>query len=288
MKFSIVIPVLDEAAHLEDCLQAISRLRYPADEFEVIVVDNGSSDGSIDIATGRSGVRLLHESKNDAYLARNRGIEAAQGCFVAFTDGDCLVDPNWLARLEGSFEGRGADVVIGRLAYPEGASGFLTYYSQYYDAKTKWLFRETREACYYGHGGNMAVRKELFDRVGLFKTTPIVGDTEILHRLLESDVPVSIQYDPDAIVTHEEVRTFKEMLPKLRNYGHFSEAVSEVSGFRPLSLGERIRSMKYCVQENGYGPLRCIGLVAVLVIGLLNFECGRLRVKDAGAKSSLT
>src|SRR3546814_4316499 len=64
--------------------------------YEVILVDNGSLDESLAIAQSCKGVRLFVEKRPGSYAARNLGISAARGEYVAFMDSDCVVDPGWL------------------------------------------------------------------------------------------------------------------------------------------------------------------------------------------------
>lgn len=95
---SVIVPVWNGAERIGLCLAALSRQTYPHDRTEVIVVDNGSTDGTLDVVAGFAFARVLHEPKLGSYNARNTGIGQAVGEFIAFTDGDCIPDPEWLAR----------------------------------------------------------------------------------------------------------------------------------------------------------------------------------------------
>jgi glycosyltransferase involved in cell wall biosynthesis len=282
--FSILIPVLDEVDHIEECLDALHRQRTSRERFEILVIDTGSTDGTLEKLSRWTDVTVLHEPRPDPYLARNRGIDAARGRILAFTDGDCRADQGWLAALERAFDG-GADIAIGRLAYPEGSSFWLDRYADYYDSKTRWLFEQPDHAGIYGHGGNMAARAEVFERIGRFPALPVAGDTELLHRARAQLDEVSIRYVDDAVVTHLEVESYRALLPKLNRYGAYSSAVHEVSRYRVLSLGERLAVMRRCARDHRYGPLRALGLGATLAIGLLSFEWGRRRATPSRRKA---
>jgi glycosyltransferase involved in cell wall biosynthesis len=286
MDFSIVIPVQNEAAHLLECLQALSRLDYPRDQYEIIVVDNGSTDGSAKIVEGWPNVQLLHEPKGDAYAARNLGITTAQGKIIAFTDGDCTVSENWLTCIKQAFDDEGADVMIGRLAYGPGSSSWLRLYEDYYNSKTRWIFRQPLSECFYGHGGNMAILAEIFQKLGPFREAPIVGDTEILHRLLAHENDWVIRYSDDAVVIHREVEHLFDLLPKLGRYGQYSLAVSEVSNFRTLTLCERFKIFRVCVQDHHYGWGQRVRLLLVLATGLFSFELGRNTARRSSSSDS--
>ncbi|MCG8470097.1 MAG: glycosyltransferase [Gemmatimonadetes bacterium] len=281
MDFSVVIPVLNEAEHLQECLKALSLQDIGRERFEIVVVDNGSDDGTLEILEDRTDVTVLREPKRDPYIARNAGIKAARGRVIAFTDADCRVGRDWLSRIGDAFDRSGADILVGRLAYPESASFLLRRYADYYDAKTEWLFDRALRECFYGHGGNMAVRAELFDEFGLFPPLPRAGDTEILHRAVQQRSDVAIVYAREAVAVHLEVRTLAELLPKLGSYGRYSGALSSTSSYRTLTLRERLRATAHCIAMNRYGPIRTLGLLAVLAVGAARFEGGRLVARGA-------
>ena len=97
---SVIVPVFNGADTIGECLASLLALDYPPSGFEIVVVDNGSTDGTAAVVAGLGGrVRLLHEPVRGASAARNRGVRAARGRLVAFTDADCAVEPHWLARL---------------------------------------------------------------------------------------------------------------------------------------------------------------------------------------------
>ena len=102
MRFSVVVPTHNRRALLGRVVEAILRQTLPGDRYELILVDDGSTDGTDALAAdlaGRSGARLFHQENRGAAAARNLGIREACGDAVAFTDDDCLVPPDWLERL---------------------------------------------------------------------------------------------------------------------------------------------------------------------------------------------
>ena len=94
---SIVVPVYNGARFLAECLDSLLAQDYPA--VEVIVVDDGSRDGTRAIAERYPHFRLITHENRGLSAARNDGIQAARGDVVAFTDADCAVDPDWLTYL---------------------------------------------------------------------------------------------------------------------------------------------------------------------------------------------
>lgn len=97
---SVVVPVRNGEKVLGRCLDSIRALDYPSERLEVIVADNGSTDRTVEIARAY-GVEVVVEPKPGAAAARNAGIAAASGEWIAMTDADCIVHPLWLRQLVG-------------------------------------------------------------------------------------------------------------------------------------------------------------------------------------------
>jgi glycosyltransferase involved in cell wall biosynthesis len=99
-RVSVVVASYNGAATLRVCLQSLEHLHYP--DYEVILVDDGSTDSTVEIAKQFPSVRSLrHEHNQGLSSARNTGIYAATGEIIAFTDSDCRADEDWLHYLVG-------------------------------------------------------------------------------------------------------------------------------------------------------------------------------------------
>src|SRR5688572_5665963 len=93
---SVIIAVWNSPCQIRQCLAALERQTLPRDQFEILVVDNGSTDDTAAVAHAVPGVTVIEEARPGSYAARNRGLVAARGEYVAFTDADCLPAPDWL------------------------------------------------------------------------------------------------------------------------------------------------------------------------------------------------
>jgi glycosyltransferase involved in cell wall biosynthesis len=100
---SIIIPTLNEERHLPGCLQSIGELDFPEERVEVIVVDNGSRDGTREIAIGY-GAKFFEDSTLKVSGLRNLGARHARHDILAFVDADCLVTRDWLKNAEHYFK----------------------------------------------------------------------------------------------------------------------------------------------------------------------------------------
>ncbi len=109
---SIVIPVYNGSHIIGSLLDSIQQLDYPKERYEVLVVDNNSTD-DLERALAPYPVKLLHERETQSsYAARNQGIRQARGEVLAFTDADCRVHPQWLQGLQAAFQ----DPLVGGVA----------------------------------------------------------------------------------------------------------------------------------------------------------------------------
>lgn len=225
-RISVVIPVLDGAAVLPGCLDALAG-QVDAPPFEVLVVDNGSRDATARIATEhRVAARVLTEPVRGPYAARNTGIAAARGDIVAFTDADCVPDPRWLAEGAAAIDG-GADLAGGAIV--QRLSSRPTVWERYdaamYLAQDQYVAEQGFAAT-----ANLFVRAAVFERVGGFRPELVAsGDQELCHRASASGF--HLVYAPAARIDHHPRRSLGETWTLHRKLG---------SGFAELARhGER-------------------------------------------------
>jgi len=96
MDFTIIIPTYNSEIYIKDCLLSIANIDYPRDRYEVIVVDGGSSDGTLDIINSFDDIKLVHSSNISISNSRNLAAAAATGDNFVFIDSDCLVHKDLL------------------------------------------------------------------------------------------------------------------------------------------------------------------------------------------------
>ena len=94
----VVVPVWNGENQIGRCLDALIRQTLSPDLFEVVVVDNGSTDGTCDVVRTYEAARLMVDPRPGSYSARNRGLEGAMTPYLAFTDADCIPEPDWLEK----------------------------------------------------------------------------------------------------------------------------------------------------------------------------------------------
>ncbi|MGB9082355.1 MAG: mycofactocin biosynthesis glycosyltransferase MftF [Desulfuromonadaceae bacterium] len=218
---SIVIPVMNRADELRRCLTSLSRLNYPQEKLQIIVVDDGSSDDSPLVA--KQFQALLVPSGGTGRgpaAARNVGAAMATGEFLAFIDSDCSASTNWLCELLPSFNNPAMAAVGGQV------DGMCTESAvDRYEAVMSSLSLGSRERT--GSGGsdtfylpscNLIVRRSAFRSAGGFKDSMHVGeDVDLTWRLRDNGW--SISYLPTGNVLHEHRSSIRSFMSRRFDYG---------------------------------------------------------------------
>ncbi len=158
LSLSIVIPVYNEEDYLKACLESIAAQTQAPEE--VIVVDNGSTDKTLDIVRQFPFVTLLHEKKKSVLYARNTGFNAARSDIIGRIDADTRLSPDWVKRAKRIFEDKNSYAV----------SGPFGIYDMPFPRLTRWLDDLLLRIAvlgkfYFLTGCNMALRRSSWDKI---------------------------------------------------------------------------------------------------------------------------
>jgi len=271
---SVVVPFRDVEAHIDTCVRALLAQDYPRDRFELLFIDNGSTDESAAIVRGHAGVRLLAESKVGAYAARNRGVAEARGSILAFTDSDCAPRDDWLRRIDEAFRGPSVGLILGCVR-PARESHGLSALADYDEAKVAYVTGRDTKEIYYGYTNDMAVRRTLFDRVGPFLELPRGADSVFVHRVIDAVGCGAVRYEPRMRVTHLEVAAVRDWWRKMRIYGRSSRRYEPLACSRSLMANERLQVFRATARQGRLSTVGSLMLLLILVIGVLYYERGR-------------
>ena len=287
IEVSIVVPMWNAAATLDRCLDGILGQDAPPGSFEVIVVDNNSTDGSASLVRERQGIQLLSEPRQGAYAARNRGIAAAAGALIAFTDPDCVPRPDWIRRLKAAMADPEAMVVTGR-DRPAGDSRSIRLLGEYDHVKEALVMAGADPSVYYAHTNNLITRREVFDRAGLFDERARGGDVVFVQRVLALHGPGAVRYEPTAHVDHLEVSSARVWYRKAFLYGQSARRYTQVVRARPLGNTERLRIYRETVRRSRLTVAESGLLFLLLAVGVGWYYAGWLRggAGDAMASAS--
>jgi glycosyltransferase involved in cell wall biosynthesis len=273
VRFTIVVPVHNTSAHLEGCIAALRAQDYPHERFEILMVDNNSTDGSSGILRRATGIRVLSETTPGSYAARNRALREARGELIAFTDSDCFPDTGWLRAIEGAFENPRTQVALGRRR-PGRDRGLIRLLADYENKKDEHVFSSDSSDAYYGFTNNMGVRRATMDKYGPFVERSRGSDTIFVRRVVEGERCESVAYEPAMRIAHAEVEGVAAYYKKMYTYGRSRQQYGHIVKTRPLSTGERLLVFRSTVRDGGYSWLSVAALACVLGGGMAAWSLG--------------
>jgi glycosyltransferase involved in cell wall biosynthesis len=207
-EISVVIPVYNAEKTLAATLDSLMKQSLDRNDYEILVIDNGSTDSSAEIIKSYP-VTYQAEPKRGAAAARNKGIRNSKSPWIAFTDSDCIAYPDWLTRLIKAADSSSADVIGGRIAPYRNS----TMVEKYLAARQNKILFPQEQAINgeqfpfrYVITANAMVRKSALEEVGMFdeRFEYAVGeDVELGERLERAGC--TFHYEESAVVLHWNV-----------------------------------------------------------------------------------
>ncbi len=270
---SVIIPVFQAADTIAACIGGLANQRHTGARVEVIVVDNGSSDGSVEWLETQSPFRLLREPRRGSYAARNTGVAAAAGDIIAFIDPDCVPDDAWVAAIVDAFRDPGVLVALGARR-PAPDSGLNRLLGDYEVAKDRWMIASGQPLKYYGFTNNMAVRRAAWESFGPFIDRPRGADTLFVRRVVDAAGGPAIRFVPRMHVSHLEIDGPVAYFGKAYTYGRSQRSYRRVHPSLPLSFRDRLQIVRSLASEPGFGVVRMVALCALLGVGMACWACG--------------
>lgn len=216
--FSVVVPVRNSHATIGTCVESLLAQRYEADCYEIIIVDNGSTDATADVVTAYP-VTLLPCPRPGPSPARNAGWRNSEADIIAFTDSDCVADPGWLAGLAAAF----ADDSVG------AAGGTIEAFCHPQRTLVERFCEDMRPLGNYRTGegeflpflvgANAAYRRAaLLNAGGWDDGLCTAEDIELAWRV-QLKTGMRIAHCPDAVVYHRHRSTWKALARQYWVYG---------------------------------------------------------------------
>jgi GT2 family glycosyltransferase len=214
-RVSVVVCAYNAERTMEACLVSLESLNYG--DYEVIVVNDGSTDRTLEIAQRFPYARIISQPNMGLSAARNVGAEAATGEIVAYTDSDCVADPDWLAYLIGTMVRHGYVACGGPNYAPPEDSLVPSAVAVSPGGPTHVLL--TDETAEHIAGCNMAFRRDVLLAAGGFD--PVFrsagDDVDMCWRLM--DQGHTIGFSPAAMVWHFRRNTVQAYFSQQRGYG---------------------------------------------------------------------
>lgn len=236
----MIVPVRNGGADLSDLLRALEAQTFPRARFEVVVGDDGSTDGSTDDLASEDGwIRVVRGPPLNSYAARNRAVRLSRGRVLAFCDADCKPEPAWI------------EAGVRRLGQSDLAAGCIRFSPP--KRRTVWALldidsfkdheRQVRQGT--AETANLFVHREVFTRVGGFDDSlPEHGDFDFVQRCLADGA--SLVYAGDAVVWHPTRDRAQSFLRAVWIYNRWYAVRESRSGHLPEGL--KLRSWVPIVQ----------------------------------------
>ncbi len=230
---SVIIPALNAEKTISSCIASVLDQDYPHDKYEIIAVDNGSTDRTMELLKGFDDrISIFCEPIIGSYNARNRGIRDADGDFLLFIDSDCHAEKDWISHMVRPFENRDIRIVSGKIR-AASRKKIVQKYCDLFCHDQAAYFRINMAAT-----SNMAVRRNDMLSAGMFNGKLLSGgDFELCRRVIRKSG--ELHYEKEAVVHHHYPGSILNLLKKCFTYGKWNVIINSKQGFRADAISYR-------------------------------------------------
>jgi glycosyltransferase involved in cell wall biosynthesis len=222
MFVSVIIPTYNDKGRLKEAVGSLKKQTYPKDRYEIIIVDDGSDDGTKEWAQreigNRSGnLKYFFQEHSGPARARNNGIKNALGEVIAFIDSDCVASPSWLEEIVKGYDKPGVAGIGGRIRASPTASK-ISQYCAYVRMNEQPVADKT--GIVYIITGNASFKKANLDKVQGFDERydfPGGEDPDLCYRIKRQGYV--FQYNRNAVVYNRHKEKLRELFRSYFNYG---------------------------------------------------------------------
>lgn len=265
---SVVVPVYNEHERIAGCIESLLAQNYPPELLRIIVVDNGSDDGTFDTLKAIPGIQVLQEREPGSYAARNLALRHVTSDVVCFTDSDCTASVDWVRNAVRHLTSQAVGIVAGHVELETAGNRRLSACESF---EKLFAFRQARNArenrCVTA---NWCSRTQLIREMGGFDATlRSGGDRELSQRIAKAGY--GIVYAPDAVVRHPLRASFAELARKGRRVAGGVYATSYLAGRKsfPTLLWsfakQALRRCREALATDGIAATDRLRVVAVIV-----------------------
>lgn len=237
LKISVIIPAYNEEDFLAPTLEALQNQTMSRSDYEIIVVDNNSSDTTTQVATQGGADMVVTETKHGTNLARQRGVDESTGEICAFCDADCIPPAHWLESIEKDLSNTRVGALSGPYDYGlpplmQKLSSLYYVMFQYSDKILYFLFRKKSGVII---GGNFAARKETINAIGGLPPMTFWGD-DALTAIMIANTVGPVLFKPEFIVKSSPRRfsregslttIFRYVFVYLKTYVNYKQSVAK-------------------------------------------------------------
>lgn len=273
--FSIIVAARNEERNIASLLHSLMNLEYPKERYEIIIVNDRSTDATAEIVTNSAAqadnITLISPTENNSDMPNKKhalgiGIRHAHNPILAFTDADCVVPATWLKRLSEQFTDD-VGLVAGYSPYMFGEpkrwfNSFLRY-----DELKSTIFAAAAVGCNHAYmctGRNVAYRKTVYEQVGGFEKIKhsISGDDDLFLQLVQQTTQWKIRY-----MTQPSSYVYTQPPTNLRSFINQRIRHISASKYYPLNIKALFGSahLLLIVTLLSLLSMPLYGLIAVLV-----------------------
>jgi glycosyltransferase involved in cell wall biosynthesis len=244
IEVTVIVPCYEAAATLPACLDSLVHQKSGY-SYEILVVENGSTDGTRSIAEEYSRrhpalVRVVEEEKPGAYAARNRGLHEARGRFILFTDADCAPSPDWLPAIVRALQPSEILAAGGEVIPASGQTSLVARYSAGSAILSQGeTLGHPRGA--YLQTASLGVRRDDALLAGGFDDGFLSsGDADFCLRLANRFPNRQILLVPEALVAHQHRDSVAALFRQYRRYGQGDVSMIRKHGLLLLPAGLKL------------------------------------------------
>lgn len=213
---SIIVPTYNRGGVLRECIDSLFNQTYPSNKYEVIVINDGSTDGTEsflkEYSIKKQSLKYYSQQNLGAAAARNLGIEKSIGEILCFIDDDCIADKDWIKSMIGPYSDKNVGGVGGRII-TQNTGSFLGRYTE-----DSCFFNQERLVGIFIVGANSSYRKDVLSAIDgydmLFRHSEDV-DIGIRNMILG----YRLEYNPDSVVLHQARLSLKGIMKQVYGYG---------------------------------------------------------------------
>ncbi len=277
-RFSIIVPTYKRRKSLELLVDSLLKLAYPADQFEIIIVDDGSTDDTGRYLHGLSGKATTISIQNSGpAVARNKGANIARGEFLVFIDDDCVVPDTWLLQLDHALKSGRIDALGGNVRNMLKKNLFAVAYDETHQFFVNELNRVDQNAPFLTTN-NFTCRSVVFNEHGGFDERFHVGgeDREIVSRLIAAGH--AVLYEPSLVVDHFHDFDFKRFVQQYYRFGKGAYLLYTITArereheIRGLSFSEYLRF--FCSVGRGRSVWTRVAIVFLTLLAQFSTALG--------------
>ena len=224
-KYSIIVAVYNRIEEVRELLSTAEHLDFPRGDFELLFVDDGSTDGFREMIhnyTSDSGlqIRAIFQENKGPGAARNYGMKEAEGQYFIFIDSDCMVPPHWLRAIDSEISEKQLDAFGGPDTFHQSFSPLLKAINY---SMTSFLgtggTRGSKKAIgkFYPRSFNMGLHRRVFEKIGGMNKLRHGQDMDFSARIYNAGYKVGLI--PDAFVYHKRRTSLWKFFKQIFNWG---------------------------------------------------------------------